>query len=409
MKLNRTKTMTLGLLAFGVIAVQAEEKEPTKFKFSGEIRERSETADKDFNSDTYSDSFTLLRTRLRATFMPLNNLDVVLELQDSRTYGLEASTVSNEKNLDLHQGYFNWKSINGSKFGLKGGRMELSFANERLIGAVGWSNVGRSFDGGVLSYTAENWNTALFSSQVTEIGASDFGDVHFSGVHFNFQQVEGMTIQPFLYSKMTMLKDPTSTKDKSKLDNLLTAGVYLKYESNGFWAEADGAFQFGSNDVTKTDYSASMFGGNVGWMGGEDWKFGGKAGMDMLSGDDGKDADKVKSFNTLYATGHKFYGYMDYFIAPTDFTAGLRDIFIGAVLKKTAYGFAFDFHNFASVEKIALETAFGNEIDLTGWWQINPNIKFNGGLSMFTPGEIYKATSGKDASLWMHSGLTVTF
>ena len=34
-------------------------------------------------------------------------------------------------------------------------------------------------------------------------------------------------------------------------------------------------------------------------------------GIDYLSGDDGQDADKYKVFNTLYATNHKYYGFMD--------------------------------------------------------------------------------------------------
>jgi len=38
------------------------------------------------------------------------------------------------------------------------------------------------------------------------------------------------------------------------------------------------------------------------------------AGVDYLSGDDGEDETKYKVFNTLYATNHKFYGFMDYFL-----------------------------------------------------------------------------------------------
>ncbi len=49
-------------------------------------------------------------------------------------------------------------------------------------------------------------------------------------------------------------------------------------------------------------------------------------GIDYLSGDDGTD-DDYNVFNTLYATNHKYYGFMDYFInLPNDtYGKGLMD------------------------------------------------------------------------------------
>ena len=57
--------------------------------------------------------------------------------------------------LILHQAYFSVNKLFDLPLNLKLGRMELSYGPQRLIGAVGWHNVGRSFDGGILQLNTE--------------------------------------------------------------------------------------------------------------------------------------------------------------------------------------------------------------------------------------------------------------
>lgn len=418
MKTSITKIMlATSLMAFGVATSHAGD----KFELSGEIRTRAEMSAKDFNSDTDSENFGLLRTRLNAKFMPLNHLDVVLTLQDSRVEGSEASTTANSRNLDLHQGYFNWKTINGSNFGLKVGRMEMSYANQRLIGSVGWSNVGRSFDGGVITYNGENFKADLFNAKVVETnptglsdnnGANrDFGDTELVGLHTNFMPSESMTIQPFFYFRKMKIDDgSTAAKDESSYDYLATLGAYYKLKTeSGNGIELDAAYQFGKNDVTDVETKAYMFGvKGFMWFGDDERKYGINAGLDMLSGNDGSDPLENTTFNTLYATNHKFYGHMDYFLANP--AGGLQDIFVGLKYKKTGvYGANLDVHLLKSVEDVAIagntETDYGTEFDLSLWWKVNPNMKLYGGFSAFAPGKIYDG----DTAYWSYSGFKVWF
>jgi hypothetical protein len=48
-------------------------------------------------------------------------------------------------NLDLHQGYVDIKRFNDSPFATHVGRQEVYLRGQRLVGAVGWTQQGRSF------------------------------------------------------------------------------------------------------------------------------------------------------------------------------------------------------------------------------------------------------------------------
>ena len=74
----------------------------------------------------------------------------------------------------------------------------------------------------------------------------------------------------------------------------------------------EGAFQTGKQETgptTKTDISAYMVGGEIGYTLGAETKptrLG--AGVDYLSGDANATDNKSESFNTLFGDNHKFYG-----------------------------------------------------------------------------------------------------
>ena len=123
---------------------------------SAEIRPRFNIDNRDFNSNTKSHSYTEMRSRLGADFNAFENLNMFVQVQDSRIWGTEPSTLTNTSNVDLHQAYFQLSDFFKLPLDLKVGRMEVKYGPERLIGAVGWSNVGRSFDGAILKYKRNN-------------------------------------------------------------------------------------------------------------------------------------------------------------------------------------------------------------------------------------------------------------
>ncbi len=371
-------------------------------KVNAQVRPRFQYDDKDFNSNTGANTFTELRSRLGTSYSPTSDLTGFIQIQDSRRFGAEASTLSDSKNLDLHQAYFNLKSIFNLPFNLKVGRMELSYGAQRLIGAVGWHNVGRSFDGSVLKLVTKSVDVDFIAARVNESGlVGDSLDQFLFSAYGNLKIVNHLNIQPFAIYENTTDTD----------FNRVTLGLYVscKDKKKAFQHELDAAYQLGSQDATK-DISAFMVAYNAGYTFNSSIKPMLGAGVAYLSGDDGADADKYKVFNTLYATNHKFYGYMDYFLNIPNHTygLGLMDIHVKASIapaKKLKVALAYHMFN-ANADYTLIDgstsTNFGSEMDLTLSYKYNSNVNFVGGLSFFSSGDIFKETKGEDSSMWSY-------
>jgi hypothetical protein len=124
--------------------------------------------------------------------------------------------------------------------------------------------------------------------------------------------------------------------------------------------------------------------------------------------EEGTDPEKFKVFNTLYATNHKYYGFMDYFlnIPANTLGLGLMDVHVKAeILPFNKFKAALAFHMFNANADFTLldgstSTSFGSEVDLTLIYTYNRAVTFQGGFSLFSPGDIFKQTRGEDMSTW---------
>ncbi|MGH1342545.1 MAG: alginate export family protein [Nannocystales bacterium] len=103
----------------------------------------------DFGAGSAPDTGTVLqraRVQLGARWGPLK---AFAQVQDARTWGFEASTVSNEANTDLHQGFLEiggeTESQTTSGY-LRAGRQEVVWGKQRMIGSLLWLPGARSFD-----------------------------------------------------------------------------------------------------------------------------------------------------------------------------------------------------------------------------------------------------------------------
>jgi hypothetical protein len=371
-------------------------------KVDAQVRPRFNIDDKDFNSNTDVNSYTELRTRLGVAYSPSANLTGYVQIQDSRLYGTEPNTLTSTANLDLHQAYFKIDNFFKLPFYLKVGRMELSYGSQRLLGAVGWHNVGRSFDGSILSLQTKSIDVDFITARTNESGfAGDSLDTFLYSAYGNLKIVKKLNIQPFIIGESTTKTDFAR----------YTIGVYVgcKDKKKAFQHELDAAYQLGTWDAT-TDISAFMVAYNLSYTFSSKIKPMIGAGVDYLSGDDGADASKYKVFNTLFATNHKFYGYMDYFLnIPTHtYGLGLMDIQVkGSIVPVNKFKLALAYHMFnANADYTLLDgstsTTFGSEMDLTLSYKYSSNVNFVGGFSFFAPGDIFKETKGEDSSMWTY-------
>jgi hypothetical protein len=389
----------IALLFVSLLELAAQD----KLAITAQIRQRYEMDNKDFNNDTNFNNYNLLRTRLGFDFKPSDDVQAFIQLQDARVFGEETSTLTDgsANNLDLHQGYIRLANLFELPVDLKLGRFEASYGTQRLIGAVGWHNIGRSFDGVIFNYHGEGLTIDFFNFKEVEGQViDDTGDKNVFGAWADVQLFK--TYKTQFYAMLQKSKPSSGI-------NRYTFGTELSMKKDNYYHTIEAAYQTGT--LLEDDVAAFMAAATVGFV------FNQLAlapdvsvGVDYLSGDDDLTDGKYKSFDTMYATNHKFYGFMDYFTNLPVHTAnlGLMDIHAGVAVKLAdKFNGQLDFHMFQSAEQ-GLDadgnkvSDFGNEIDLTLKHAYNSNVAFVAGASVFTPGKLFEVSKGKDASSWLY-------
>lgn len=150
------------------VAQVAEKHTKGWLNVSGEVRLRFEgRTDEQFRPD-HNDSFLLTRVRLGLDVHPTNWLRVFAEAQDSQAIGLRADPDPPlfEDTFDLRQGYMEFFDRERLGVGVRVGRQELTFGDERLVGAFNWSNTARTFDAVRLFYARPKYRLDVFASSV---------------------------------------------------------------------------------------------------------------------------------------------------------------------------------------------------------------------------------------------------
>ena len=320
----RSKSIVWTSLLLVIVTVSFAAAETVPFVLSGELRVRNENDNRDFNSDTGYKSFNLLRTRLGIGVQPAQDLEVFVQIQDSRVAGRDngPSTVpgvQEESTLDLHQGYFLVNNLGWQGFGLKAGRMEVRYGNERLLGVTDWNNVPTAFDGGVLAVDGNRFSVQAMYASLVERDTPAIGTVDNLNSDATLQAGFGtLVVNPSTNCDLQVINvrdkgDPALPDTRQ----LLTFGgrVHGKAAAR-FEYSVEGAYQSGSEETsatTSTDVAAYMFAGEVGMSFGNEAKpLRVAAGYDYLSGDgDGVADGKLETFNTLYGDEHTHYGLMD--------------------------------------------------------------------------------------------------
>lgn len=393
-------------------------------RLRGDLRIRSEIDSRDFNLSTPPNTFTTMRTRFGLEAFPAEKIRVLVIARDWRVFGTETdaagsfNTISDGKNVDLHQGYIEVTDFLADGLLLRAGRQELSFSNERMIGGVGWNNIGRVFDGGLLRLKADAVTVDLFGMKVAEVRAytaaatpastapvRDDGQ-NFFGLYAQWQGGGGHKVDGYLLYQGNRMQSGTGFIDFRRV----TTGAYAMGKVGAFLYETEVALQAGERGAA--DIAAYTLTGMVGY------EFSGAsvsrvaAGYEYLSGTPAGDPD-FKSFDPPYATGHKFHGFMDYFTNIPLHTGnlGLADLLgrldfrMGDRLTGGAW-----YHQFRAAQRSGGESLLGHEVDLLLKYQYAKALSFEAGISSFLPGPLMRAEfDGADTGLWGFLATTVTF
>lgn len=385
---------------------------------SGEVRVRSELDAR--TSGTGTDHATLLRTRLAALAQVGDEVSAYIQISDSRALGEETSTLTDAAadRLDLHQAFLSWTPRETVE--LRIGRQELAFADERLMGAVNWANVTRAFDGARLTLRRGPWTIDGFATVLDERAAllatglspranqDSASDRTLVGLWASTDDVD-----LFVLADRNAVDGPTRTD----IDRF-TLGARGRGRFGRLSVRGTAAVQLGRQDqagAPRQDIEAYLLtaAAEYGFDGPSRGRIG--AQIDILSGDEDPLDDSFGSFNTLYATNHAFYGYMDLFLDLPRQTEGLGlvDLIVRGAVQPREWTLRADLHRFLLArESAAGDHGIGYELDLTASRALARGLGLRVGYSLFSPsaaGEVPPVGLGPDTLHWAYVQLLARF
>lgn len=358
------------------------------------------------NDEADAAFFTSQRSRLNFGY-DNQKIKVGISLQDIRTWGDVPQLNSSDSHLGVHQA---WGEIAlcGS-FGLKVGRQELVYDDQRIFGNVGWAQQARSHDIAVLKFHRDDLFTAhlgagfnqdserLFGTEYTT--PSNYKTMQYIWAHKDFDQI-GVS---FLVLNNGLQYIEQIGEDEFETETVFsqTIGTYAKWKQASMQAHFSAYFQTGKdsrNESLAAYYLAASIGKQI------NEELTATLGIERLSGTDDKDRSssdyKNKSFTPFYGTNHKFNGHMDYFyVGNHGNNVGLNDLYANLLWKTGKFSNQATIHLFSSAAEVinrqdfneTLDNWLGAEVDLSVGYTVNKQAKVNVGFSMLFASETMEA------------------
>jgi hypothetical protein len=385
------------------VPAQAEEGGPVDLSLSLQYRPRFYANQGHDFTDGGEFNIIRHRARLGAGAVYKKKFGVYVEVQDVRTFGEETNTLGDfaADNFDLHQSYVSIMPL--QQLTLRIGRQEIGYENHRLIGTVGWTEQARSFDGARARWDAASYYVDAFWARV----ADDFAGANAADVDLAALNVHADLGDWLSLGGLTVFDADSGTKRRR-----ITIGAIATGGAGGLSYSAEGYYQFGSanGDVS---YAAWLAAAHL------RYGFGGRLAPfvelfgEAVSGDDDPADNDMTSFDTLYATNHKFYGEMDFFLNLPVHTGGRGLMDVGAQaglspLKKV--GLKVTGHHFLGAADVGDDLGtFGTEVDVRIDWKPYETFRLDLVYAAFFPGDIFKETLGDDVENYVYTTLDVTF
>ncbi len=121
---------------------------PKWLRFSGEFRARFEGFSGGGFKPDNSDAYYLNRIRINLLIQPANWIKIFAQTQDARVAfkNTKPAAPPYQNTWDLRLAYLELGDSEKGIFGVRAGRQELNFGEQRLIGSADWNNTARSFD-----------------------------------------------------------------------------------------------------------------------------------------------------------------------------------------------------------------------------------------------------------------------
>lgn len=237
-----------------------------------------------------------------------------------------------QDSIDLHQAYVTVGNHKEFPVSLKIGRQEMIYGDERVLGAFGWNNIGRVFDAAKLRWQNPLFGADFIGSRVVipedEKFNVDNDYEYFWGMYGNSSKIpKNLTEFYFLArnaSGQAAVAVPSPQVPQPSARDIYTIGLRFKslpaeFGNWDYTAELMG--QFGNFTDTRAglaaaprsqDHIAYALALNGGYTFADTWGTP-RVALEYAhgSGDSNPGDDKHETFENLFPTNHKFYGYMD--------------------------------------------------------------------------------------------------
>jgi hypothetical protein len=438
--------LTVAAMAVAAFFVSTEIAKAADITFSGQLRTRWEVNEHGNNGgngansvNAFSDDpddFIFTSARLAAKANINETTSAFIQMQSIRTWGqVNGGTATNagggsgnasgtvsdaDASVGVHQAYFTLKNFLGAPVDAKIGRQEILLDGWRLFGNTIWTAGMQTHDAMTFHHKHDNvsmlfaYISAVENDRITD--PNDSTDRENYLAHVNVKGILGGQFSGYLDYDSNSSAAAAQTRD----NEIWTIGgrqagklAGLDYRGEYYYQWGSGNGQKDGNVTTDADRDAHMFGVRVGkTFNNVSFKPGVTVWYDYLSGTN--DQDQVNgdwnSFNTLFDTGHKFYGLQDVFLgvggggnAGTQ-GLGLQDLALKTKLNPMpGWTLKLDYHWFWTAENIGNNPTttgitadatnsganhiegnhLGNEIDITAVTKMNANTKVMIGYSHY--------------------------
>lgn len=391
-------------------------------------------------------TFLLLRQRVHLGYTPCEWFKIYGEGQDASAINDDRNPSPEIDHYDLRQA---WVTVGNTKdFPIiaKVGRQELAYGDQRLIGTADWNNISRTFDAAKLHFENPQLWVDAFTGRVVIPNDNSFNypdyDDWFSGIYAsNKTLVPWEETQVYFLARNVGERGPSDQKGKlvplPSPRDIYTLGLRCKSLPGklcGWDYEVEAAGQFGrfkaSNTSPNLSQQAYAIHANTGYT----WTKSSvtpRVGLEynFSSGDSNPNDGTHETFDNLFPSNHKFYGYMD-FVS----WQNIHDVMLtGSITPVKKLTLKLDGHSFwlanthdffyavnGSPRKTggyginpSAGSFVGAELDLTATYTITPFATLQAGYSHFFIGEYVRnslsATTGATDANYIYTQLTFNF
>ncbi|PWJ38639.1 alginate export family protein [Sediminitomix flava] len=340
-------------------------------------------------------NFISQRTRMNTFFKDKRSfIELKFSFQDVRTWG--ATPILNNIDYGNFSLYEGWAKFNISKStSIKVGRQELKYDDYRILGNVDWAQQGLVHEAIVFTYeglfkihVGGGYQTDEENLYRQAYSSNNYKTLQFVWLNKSFKKLQLSFL--FLNNGIEQVEsiDPNFTASDLKIRFSQTMGGRLLFNLEFLDVTLNGYYQTGKDGVNRNINAYNLL-----------LELRGKlyelveiiVGGELLSGNDVIDDGSNKAFNPLYGMNHKFNGLMDYYYVGGRHVdnVGLQDYY--AKLKfniRDNWKLNANYHLFKSIGRQLLNSSgdltdisLGQEFDFIATYELNNQIKFDGGFS----------------------------